>query len=1151
MAESPPILLSRKPSDGVWEIAAVGAVALILRLWGIGFGLPEGYHQDEAYTMMMAADFSRGALRPEGIYPPFFQYILGLVFFLAERIAGGVSAILGPVRPSTVPVFGHETYLLLARATSAVAGAGTVVIVYRLGRRLMDRAGAAAAAILLALSPLHVRDSHFAMPDTTMVFWSALFVLAAAAAMEKRSGGSYALMGFFLGLATQTKYNAVFLYVVAWAAHAAAARGEGLPIRRFLWDRRLLFLHAGLAAGLFAGSPYLFLEWRRLGPIMLTVPSVLMRGSLRESAETVELTYVNPENWRAGFESTLAALGWTGIVAGAIGVVWILWTRNRRLSAILSFVPVYFVIVAVAVRHFRIRDTLPLLPFVALAAGAGAGTLARRGRIGWAAYGILLMVAVFELGRPTLLMDYLFWQRDNRQVAADWIRRNLPIGATIGFDRYNPPVTGELYGIEKNLADVGLDEARKRAEYYVTSSFWYMRYLFAPEHHPESRFYRDLESKAVLLKTFDLPATGWTNPKIQIYALRNSKGAVPGRGPWIPRPSAGPQNASDVVFLDGSIYETSSLGGHAGPDRPFERVLVSRGPIESVLVILRNGERPNSVRIESGLARDRLVLRSGEIRHFLVRPRRPLPVWGSLRDDDLLSAEFLRKPAKEPYERFVSRVRIVAHAEVSVELAADAFEIGSRLLEGGLARDAIPFLDAVGARRHPEAKWLLAVAYSRAGESEKAARLFDAVPMWAGEAGAAYRRIVQAGDGSEIWKSAFASTWGVDPDLFLATRTVRYRAADLHSLEGSGEVLGSVRRFDPVRDKPGFLLFGPYDYYPRGAYRAVFRLQTTKASGSAREADNPVLRLDVYNGRVLVQREVSAEESGGPQRVSLDFFNDRTDRPLEFRVKVLRPAHVWVEGIEIEPQLGPSIAAYLAEVQIERSRVLFRQGRLGEALAALNEISPPLGGGSDWLLELARLYEATGKKSEAVGEYLRLLDLIPYHGEAISRIEGLGFSGVSTAARDRLLRRKEEISPQRMAEAVFGGRLQFLGWTVSPSSARPGEDVKVAYYWKCIEPLVRDADVFVHFESPGGGFQDDHRPRREDVGTGAWMKGEVVRYDRIVRIPPGAAMGRHAVYLGIWDPRGGGVREEVSRTTLPVRDRAVQIGFLEVVSPKP
>ena len=171
------------------------------------------------------------------------------------------------------------------------------------------------------------------------------------------------------------------------------------------------------------------------------------------------------------------------------------------------------------------------------------------------------------------------------------------------------------------------------------------------------------------------------------------------------------------------------------------------------------------------------------------------------------------------------------------------------------------FLMQSGARRHPEAKWLLAVAYSRAGESEKAARLFDAVPMWAGEAGAAYRRIVQAGDGSEIWKSAFASTWGVDPDLFLATRTVRYRAADLHSLEGPVKS-GSVRRFDPVRDKPGFLLFGPYDYYPRGAYRAVFRLQTTKASGSAREADNPVLRLDVYNGRVLVQREVSAEESG-------------------------------------------------------------------------------------------------------------------------------------------------------------------------------------------------------------------------------------------------------------------------------------------------
>lgn len=1150
MAESPPILLSRKPSDGVWEIAAVGAVALILRLWGIGFGLPEGYHQDEAYTMMMAADFSRGALRPEGIYPPFFQYILGLVFFLAERIAGGVSAILGPVRPSTVPVFGHETYLLLARATSAVAGAGTVVIVYRLGRRLMDRAGAAAAAILLALSPLHVRDSHFAMPDTSMVFWSALFVLAAAAAMEKRSGGSYALMGFFLGLATQTKYNAVFLYVVAWAAHAAAARGEGLPIRRFLWDRRLLFLHAGLAAGLFAGSPYLFLEWRRLGPIMLTVPSVLMRGSLRESAETVELTYVNPENWRAGFESTLAALGWTGIVAGAIGVVWILWTRNRRLSAILSFVPVYFVIVAVAVRHFRIRDTLPLLPFVALAAGAGAGTLARRGRIGWAAYGILLMVAVFELGRPTLLMDYLFWQRDNRQVAADWIRRNLPIGATIGFDRYNPPVTGELYGIEKNLADVGLDEARKRAEYYVTSSFWYMRYLFAPEHHPESRFYRDLESKAVLLKTFDLPATGWTNPKIQIFALRSSRAAAPPRDPWIPRPSGGVQNASDVVFLDGSVYETSSLGGRAGQDRPFERVLVSRVPLESVLVILRNGERPNAVRIETGLARERFALRSGEIRHVIVTPRSPLPIWGALRDNDLLSVEFLRKPVKENYERFVSRVRIVAHAEVSVELAADAFEIGSRLLENGLAREAISFLDAVGGERHPEAKWLLAVAYSRAGESEKAAKLFDAVPMWAGEAGAVYRRVAQAGEGSETWKPPFGSTWGVAPNLFVATRTVRYRAADLHTWEGSGEVLGSARRFDPVRHKPGFLLFGPYDYYPRGAYRAVFRLQTMNASGSARETDKPVLRLDVYNGRILAQRDVMAEAADGFQRtISLDFFNDRPDRPLEFRAAVLRPVHVWVERVDIEPRPGPSIAAYTADIQVERSRVLARQGRFGEALAALKEVSPPLGGDSDWLLELASLYEANGKKIEAAAQYLKLLDRIPYHGEAVSKIEGLGFPGVPAAARDRILRRKEEITPQRRAEAVFGGRLQFLGWTVSPLSARPGEDVKVTYYWRCLEPLTRDTDAFVHFESPGGGFQDDHRPGRDGSGTGAWVKGDVVRYDRLVRVPSKAPAGRYTVSLGIWDPRGGGARESVSETTLPVRDRAVQAGFLEVVPP--
>ena len=98
-----------------------------------------------------------------------------------------------------------------------------------------------------------------------MVFWSALFVLAAAAAMEKEVGRVVRPDGILPRTRDADEVQRRLSVRCRVGGARGRGRGEGLPIRRFLWDRRLLFLHAGLAAGLFADRPTSF--WSGAGSV--------------------------------------------------------------------------------------------------------------------------------------------------------------------------------------------------------------------------------------------------------------------------------------------------------------------------------------------------------------------------------------------------------------------------------------------------------------------------------------------------------------------------------------------------------------------------------------------------------------------------------------------------------------------------------------------------------------------------------------------------------------------------------------------------------------------------------------------------------------------------------------------------------------------
>ena len=165
----------RKYFNEILIIGGLLILALILRLWGTGFGLPYEYHIDENQYVRQAATMGTRGLNPADWFnPPFFKYIL-----LTEYGAlYGVGRLLGWF--TSTSDFGAKltvdpTWLyLLGRWTSALMGSITVIIIYWTGKKAYNRMTGILGALLTAIAFLPVRESHFAVNDAAATLWISL-----------------------------------------------------------------------------------------------------------------------------------------------------------------------------------------------------------------------------------------------------------------------------------------------------------------------------------------------------------------------------------------------------------------------------------------------------------------------------------------------------------------------------------------------------------------------------------------------------------------------------------------------------------------------------------------------------------------------------------------------------------------------------------------------------------------------------------------------------------------------------------------------------------------------------------------------------------------------------------------------------------------
>src|SRR5579864_5072066 len=243
-------------------LAIVMLIGAGLRFVPIWFGLPfDRARPDEETAIGHAVAILAGDPNPHFFHWPSLTFYLFAASFTAvswiHRLVG-----LDP----TLSV--NEQYVI-ARGLVALAGTLTVAVLFVLVRRLADEPTAFAAALFLAVAPLHVRESHFAMTDVLMTLFVTLSVAlllradpASAGSTAERSPRWWVLAaGLCGGLAASTKYTGAATLVPLLAAEAASLRG-GIAARWRSALRRSAATLAAFALGFLAGTPFALLDAR-------------------------------------------------------------------------------------------------------------------------------------------------------------------------------------------------------------------------------------------------------------------------------------------------------------------------------------------------------------------------------------------------------------------------------------------------------------------------------------------------------------------------------------------------------------------------------------------------------------------------------------------------------------------------------------------------------------------------------------------------------------------------------------------------------------------------------------------------------------------------------------------------------------------------
>jgi 4-amino-4-deoxy-L-arabinose transferase-like glycosyltransferase len=490
-------------------LAAILIIATVLRFWGLGVGIPFAVGDDEPQIM----NRSLHMMRTGDFHPHFFDYP-GLYIY-AQTATAVVRFLAGATAGEwhTLKQAPTEAFYLWGRAVTAILGTLTVGLVYLIGMRWGTRHALLAAA-LLAVMPLHVRESHFVLTDVPVTFFVTLTLLLSLRAHERPVASTFAIAGLTAGLAAATKYNgglAIMLPLIAvWMTPAAR------PSRIMA----ALAAVGGAAAAFLLTAPYTLLD---LPGFLDAYAQLTLSYRERPGFDLPIYTYI---------KHLQVAAGWPGFIAILCGLVFALVRAIKgpgrvRWTLALTFPVLYLWIVSQQALVYA-RYLMPAIPFLCVLAATAivsGVSLLRRFSIPRFPRTALITALTVAVLLPPAWASVTFNRNNRAQTAADaytWLKANVPGGSTVYVESNRLNLSMSQYKT-KTLAQLRYmtieDYRANHVDYVVASSQSFGPFLGDPQKFPqEYAQYRQLFRQMQEVARFT-PPKGKPWPELIVYKV--------------------------------------------------------------------------------------------------------------------------------------------------------------------------------------------------------------------------------------------------------------------------------------------------------------------------------------------------------------------------------------------------------------------------------------------------------------------------------------------------------------------------------------------------------------------------------------------------------------------------------------------------------
>lgn len=430
--------------------------SLVLRIWGINFGLPQLFHFDERFLPYNAfyTITHYGSLHFAMFYGNLIPFLLGIfyaVYYVILKIIGVVST---PFSFLVLSLHDPTNTYLIGRIFFALCSTLTILVLYLLCKKIYNNKIALLSSILLGICFLPIQQAKFMKGDTI----GTLFLLLAFYSFynnqqKERLIKKYVLPGIFLGLTIAARFT---LWIAPLSLMIICLSEKNLKIKKRINN---CLVTAAVAVITF----------------LVCTPSIIFNfhGFLREMGWVSAIS--NWQNVDTGgipvwifylVKYLPGGIGWPLEIIAICGILFSFYKREN--IGLISFPLLFWMVTLVHPLQYE-RYLIPVIPFLVMfASGIIYRTISKLKTTEFL-NNIIFVFLTIGLVMPNFVKavkyNYLISRPDTRKIASNFIESSILPGSKIVCESGDegPEKTSHL-GPQLRKSKIQLEEQLKVLE---------------------------------------------------------------------------------------------------------------------------------------------------------------------------------------------------------------------------------------------------------------------------------------------------------------------------------------------------------------------------------------------------------------------------------------------------------------------------------------------------------------------------------------------------------------------------------------------------------------------------------------------------------------------------------------------------------------